>query len=78
MQSSPSSCARTSRARGLGYTLMQHLVSYARAEGLAELSGDVLAANTTMLKLCHDLGFAAAMQDGADVFHVTLPLTAVG
>ncbi len=57
---------------------MQHLVSYARAEGLAELSGDVLAANTTMLKLCHDLGFAAAMQDGADVFHVTLPLTAVG
>jgi acetyltransferase len=66
------------KGKGLGYTLMQHLVSYARAEGLAELYGDVLAANTTMLKLCRELGFEAELDDGAGVFRVKLPLGAVG
>lgn len=62
------------KGKGLGYRLMQHLVAYARAEGLSELYGDVLAANTTMLKLCRELGFKAELDDGADVFHVKLPL----
>jgi len=66
------------KGKGLGYRMMQHLVGYARAEGLAELYGDVLAANTTMLKLCRELGFHSALDEGADVFRVTLPLAVAG
>lgn len=62
------------KGKGLGSALMQHLVRYARAEGLSELYGDVLAANATMLRLCRDLGFTAAIKNDADVFHVRLPL----
>ena len=45
------------KARGLGWRLMQHLMDYARAEGLKELYGTVLAENTTMLSMCRELGF---------------------
>jgi acetyltransferase len=45
------------KARGLGWRLMQHLIAYARAENLSELYGQVLATNTTMLKMCSELGF---------------------
>ena len=45
------------KGKGLGWCLMQHLIAYARAEGLGELHGQVLAANTTMLKMCSELGF---------------------
>ena len=37
---------------------MEHLIAYARAEGLAELTGWVLSENTTMLRMCRGLGFA--------------------
>ncbi len=43
---------------GLGWMLMQHLIDYARAEGLEELYGCVLVDNGTMLKMCRELGFA--------------------
>ncbi|HEX5958182.1 MAG TPA: GNAT family N-acetyltransferase, partial [Hyphomicrobiaceae bacterium] len=43
---------------GLGWMLMQHLINYARAEGLEELYGCVLVDNGTMLKMCRELGFA--------------------
>lgn len=66
------------KGKGLGYRLMQQLVDYARAEGLSELYGDVLAANTTMLKLCRDLGFKSELDDGADVFRVRLQLSPGG
>jgi len=46
------------KGKGLGWTLMQHLIAYARAEGLQEIHGQVLAGNVTMLKLCRELGFA--------------------
>jgi acetyltransferase len=46
------------KGRGLGWRLMEHLIAYARAEGLAELTGWVLAENTTMLHMCRKLGFA--------------------
>ena len=39
------------KGRGLGWRLMQHLIAYGRAEGLAELTGWVLAENTTMLRM---------------------------
>lgn len=48
------------KGKGLGKRLMQHLIAYARAEGLSELSGTVLAENQTMLDFCARLGFAIA------------------
>jgi acetyltransferase len=45
------------KGHGLGWRLMQHLIEYARHEGLAELYGDVLADNTMMLRMCEELGF---------------------
>jgi acetyltransferase len=63
------------KGKGLGYKLMQHLIGYARAEGLDVLHGDVLAANTSMLQLCRELGFGAdSSSSAADVVRVKLPL----
>ncbi|MFZ0396774.1 MAG: GNAT family N-acetyltransferase, partial [Methyloceanibacter sp.] len=45
------------KGRGLGWTLMHHLIRYAESEGLRDLHGDVLAANERMLKMCRELGF---------------------
>ncbi len=45
------------KAKGLGWRLMQHLIAYARSEKLDELYGEVLATNTTMLKMCSEMGF---------------------
>lgn len=45
------------KGRGLGWQLMQVLIDYARAEGIGELFGSVLAENATMLKMCSELGF---------------------
>lgn len=66
------------KGKGLGYSLMQHLVDYARTEGLTEIYGDVLASNTTMLKLCRGLGFEVARDAGADVYRVTLHVAPIG
>jgi acetyltransferase len=46
------------KGMGLGKRLMEHLIAYARSEGLSELSGTVLAENQTMLDFCARLGFA--------------------
>ena len=46
------------KGKGLGWQLMQHLIAYARTEGIQELFGDVLAANVTMLEMCRELGFS--------------------
>ncbi len=46
------------KGKGLGWRLMQHLIAYARAEGLQEIYGQVLATNVTMLNMCSELGFA--------------------
>lgn len=51
------------KGRGLGRELMQHLIAYARAEGLKELSGYVLAENTGMLRLADELGFVRHWAD---------------
>jgi acetyltransferase len=45
------------KSRGLGWTLMQLIIEYARAEGLKTIRGDVLAENTVMLEMCRSLGF---------------------
>jgi len=45
------------KGEGLGWELMQHVIGYAASEGLQEVFGTVLAENTTMLKMCRQLGF---------------------
>jgi acetyltransferase len=45
---------------GLGPFMLERIVDYARARGIGELHGDVLADNATMLRLCHVLGFSAS------------------
>jgi len=64
------------KGRGLGWRLMQQLIEYGRHEGLGELYGDVLADNSTMLKMCQELGFKVEAADGdASIRRVTLRLT---
>ena len=61
---------------GLGWLLMTRLIEYARAIGLRQIHGLVLAENTVMLKMCGEFGFRIA--DDAEergVKRVTLALT---
>ena len=51
-------------ALGLGVYLMKRLIEYARTRGIGRLFGDVLADNTTMLKLARVLGFTTKAVDG--------------
>jgi len=45
------------KGHGLGWLLMQRMIDYARMLGLRTVHGQVLAENTTMLRMCRDLGF---------------------
>ena len=36
---------------------MQTIIEYARSEGLGKIEGQVLNENTTMLRMCTELGF---------------------
>lgn len=67
------------KGRGLGWQMMRHLIDYARAEGLERLYGSVLAENSTMLRMCRQLGFETR-HDPHDpsVFQVELPLKGPG
>src|ERR1041384_7489877 len=63
------------KGRGLGWTLMQLIIEYARAEGLKSIWGDVLAENTVMLEMCRSLGFEVKTDPGEhDIYRVTLAL----
>jgi hypothetical protein len=50
--------------RGLGWSLMEHLLAYARSEGLERIEGIVLAENTEMLAMAQELGFSVAPDPG--------------
>lgn len=67
------------KGQGIGWELMHHLIRYAESEGLRDLHGDVLAANTRMLTMCRELGFNVAA-DPEDLslrkVRLTLPLAA--
>jgi acetyltransferase len=52
------------KGHGLGWRLMQYLIDYAKAEGLRELYGSVLAENSTMLQMCRQLGFSVEAEPG--------------
>jgi acetyltransferase len=45
------------KGRGLGWSLMQLIIEYAKSEGLKRVSGQILHENTVMLKMCRELGF---------------------
>jgi len=45
------------KGKGLGWLLMQTMIDYARSEGLKSIEGQVLVENTTMLRMCEELGF---------------------
>lgn len=45
------------KGRGLGWLLMQTLIEYATSEDIKELRGEVLSENSTMLRMCAELGF---------------------
>jgi acetyltransferase len=42
---------------GLGWKLMELIIEYARSEKLQRIEGQVLSENTTMLRMCGELGF---------------------
>jgi acetyltransferase len=49
------------KGTGIGWSLMEQLLAYARAEGLKVLDGTVLTENTRMLEMCRQLGFSVAL-----------------
>ncbi len=63
------------KGRGIGWSLMQRLIQFADADEIQELWGQVLAENSTMLRMCHDLGFQISMDpDDSTLRSVTLRL----
>lgn len=63
------------KGHGLGWLLMQRMIAYARMIGLKTVHGQVLAENTTMLRMCGDLGFAIEDDPSAkEIKVVTLDL----
>ncbi len=63
------------KGRGLGWTLMQLIIEYARSEGLKTIWGDVLAENSAMLAMCRDLGFEVKpAPDEHDIYVAKLAL----
>lgn len=61
------------KGRGLGWRLMEHLISYARSEGVRQIKGLVLTENTTMISMAKRLGFRAISNpDDAEVCEVVL------
>src|SRR4051812_1859655 len=63
------------KGHGLGWLLMQRMIEYARLIGLKRVHGQVLAENTTMLRMCAELGFHIEDDPGGNgIKRVTLSL----
>ena len=63
------------KGHGLASHLVQRLITWARAKGLREVVGQVLADNPPMLAFARHLGFSVhRMPDEPDVMEVRLPL----
>jgi acetyltransferase len=52
------------QGRGLGWSLLQQLAAYARADGIGAIKGTVLNENTSMLTMCRDFGFSVSHLKG--------------
>ncbi len=53
------------KGKGLGRHLMRRLIGWARAHGLAEIRGEILAENTPMLTFARHLGFTLHYSAGS-------------
>ena len=63
------------KGHGLGWLLMQRIIEYARMIGLERIQGQVLSENTTMLRMCAELGFDVGDDPGGSgIKRVTLEL----
>jgi RimJ/RimL family protein N-acetyltransferase len=66
------------KGRGLGWTLMQLIIEYAKSEGLKRIVGQILQENSVMLKMCRELGFdIKADTEDRGLYDVTLTLDSV-
>ena len=45
------------QGQGLGWAMLRHLIDYARADGIRQIEGLILAENTRMLSMCREFGF---------------------
>jgi GNAT superfamily N-acetyltransferase len=63
------------QGRGIGTRLLRHLRELARAAGLRELTAEVMATNTAMLKLFEKSGFSLDAQPVAGVVQAALRLS---
>jgi RimJ/RimL family protein N-acetyltransferase len=60
--------------QGVGTALMRHLAAIASHVGLEEMTAEVLAENTSMLKVFEKSGLRARATRNAGIIHVTLRL----
>jgi acetyltransferase len=64
------------KGAGLGYSLMDHIIAYARARGIQRVFGEVLRENTIMLHMAEEMGFATVSHgDQPEVVTVELELS---
>jgi acyl-CoA synthetase (NDP forming)/L-amino acid N-acyltransferase YncA len=64
------------RGRGIGTLLLEHLAAQAQTAGVQELTGEVLPANSRMLRVARDLAAHARTDASAEVVDVDLPTVA--
>jgi ribosomal protein S18 acetylase RimI-like enzyme len=62
------------QGKGIGTTLMRHLVTIARQAGLSTLTAEVLASNSQMLKVFKKSGLRLKTRRESEVVHVELEL----
>jgi acetyltransferase len=63
------------KGSGLGFSLMQQIIAYAKSMKAKQIFGDVLAENERMLNMCAELGFSRARSAGGPgVIQVELDL----
>lgn len=63
------------KGHGLGWLLMKRMIEYAKAIGLLRVHGQVLTENSTMLRMCAELGFHMSDDPSSrDIKVVTLDL----
>jgi len=63
------------KGQGLGWSLMELIIDFARSDGLKQIHGEVLRANRSMLTMCRELGFAEIVSgDDPEVVQVRLSL----
>ncbi len=63
------------KGKGIGSLMLRRLVDYARARGLAEITGDILRENNRMVELVKEQGFAlTTLSETSSVLRASLTL----